>query len=85
MGGGRRTDNIKPLIRKRYRNLTKGIETALCQAQPRENKGTTNAAVVIGIDRKDKEEDQSEATGEEKFGKISEDEGSHIGEEEEVE
>ena len=80
--GGRQTENFKPPIEKRYSNITKRRKTDLFQAQPRENKGTTKAAVISRRDIQYEEEEQIKAAGEEKISEISEDEGERRREEE---
>ena len=81
--GERQRDEVKTTVGNCHRNFTMGRETALSQAQPRENKGETNPEVVSGRDRIDKGEDQNRATGEETVGNNSEDEISRRVEEEE--
>ena len=60
--------DVKSMVGKWHRSLTKGSETALCRAQPREKKGANNTAVLSGRYRTYEEKEQSVATGEDKAG-----------------
>ena len=52
------------------------LETVICQAQPSNNKGTTNTTIVRERDKIDEGKKQIKETGEEKISEISEDSGA---------